>query len=185
MNTKNKMLSMALALVMPLAAVAGPYDRTDTFDMDARVVSVERVVDYQRTNVSQRNQNCYRIQSRSGYNRNHNSHGNAVLGGIVGGVIGNQFGDGDGRTAMTIAGTVAGASYGNRRDHNNDGWNNGRYMADGGNYRTECYRTRAGWGPNRAQYVVSYLLGNQEFRTVTDHNPGNHLRVRVNITTLE
>jgi uncharacterized protein YcfJ len=171
---KKMIATIALALGLSGAAMAGPYDRTDTFNYNARVVSVERIVDYQRGNY--RDRQCYRVSNRAGYQ--HHDHNGAVLGGIIGGVLGNQIGDGDGRTAATIAGAAVGAHYGSR----NDGWN--RHYRDE-DYRVECYRTRAGWVPQRSQYVVSYMLGNQEFRTVTDHNPGSRIQLQISVRSLE
>ncbi len=112
--------------------------------------------------------------------------GATIAGGIIGGVIGRQFGDGKGRDAMTLVGTLVGAAIGNERANRGRDYDE-RYDRYGTYERqsrpvTRCetrYRTDA---EERIDgYRVTYRYRGQTYTTRTDYNPGDRIRVRVEV----
>lgn len=101
-----------------------------------------------------------------------------VLGAIVGGVLGSTVGKGDGRRAATVAGAVAGGAIGNGVARSNDGG----YYDD---VERHC-RMVEGSAENRVvAYDVQYRYRGDVFMSRLDYDPGDRLRVRVNIQPAE
>lgn len=110
--------------------------------------------------------------------RQDNSHtGGTLLGAIVGGALGNQVGKGDGRKAATIAGAVAGGAIGNRVSAAND-----RTYAD-----TETHCRVVDPPPQRRirAYDVEYRYRGEVYVSRLGYDPGERLRVRVNVSPAE
>ncbi len=112
--------------------------------------------------------------------------GATIAGGIIGGVIGRQFGDGKGRDAMTLVGTLVGAAIGNERASRGREYE-GRYDHYDAYERhsrpvTRCetrYRTDS---QERIDgYRVTYRYHGQTYTTRTDYDPGDRIRVRVDV----
>ena len=100
-----------------------------------------------------------------------------VLGAIVGGVLGSTVGRGDGRRAATVAGAVAGGAIGNGVARSNDGYYN--------DVEPRC-RMVEGTVENRVvAYDVQYRYRGDVFMSRLDYDPGDRLRVRVNIQPAE
>jgi uncharacterized protein YcfJ len=99
------------------------------------------------------------------------SVGGAVLGGVVGGALGNQIGGGTGKKAATVAGVVAGAMAGDR-------------IATRSDPRTrqeeQCRDVQTGREVTSG-YAVIYRYNGQDVRTTLPYNPGDTVRVRVNV----
>ncbi len=110
--------------------------------------------------------------------QDHHDHGSpvaAVIGGVVGGLLGSQFGSGSGKKAMTVAGALAGASVASSVSRS---------------------RSRhAGYTPRRcttvmtsreveevAGYRVRYVYQGEEFTKVVASDPGDRVRVQVQVT---
>lgn len=111
--------------------------------------------------------------------REDNSHvGGTVLGAIVGGVLGNQVGKGNGRTAATVGGAVAGGAIGNRVSAAND-----RAYTD---TETRC-REVVDASPQRRirGYDVEYRYRGEVYVSQLGYDPGERLRVRINVTPAE
>ena len=110
-----------------------------------------------------------------------------VVGGIAGAVLGSKVGGGTGAYAATAIGSMVGGMAGRqiydssqrRRYENNtvtvcdDGGYNSGY-ASNGNYV-------AGNDARVVGYDVTYEYMGRQFRTRTDHHPGDRIRVRVDV----
>jgi len=108
---------------------------------------------------------------------NGNRAAGTVLGAIVGGVLGSTVGKGDGRRAATVAGAVAGGAIGNGVARGNDGYYN--------DVEQHC-RMVDGSVENRVvAYDVQYRYRGDVFMSRLDYDPGDRLRVRVNIQPAE
>ncbi len=144
----------------------------------ARVMSVHPVYTQTRRPVS--HDVCYR---QPGYTtervRYHNpdSTASTLLGAVIGGALGHTVGHGNGRTAATIAGAVIGGAIGNNTSRN-DGYysREQRYVPS----RERC-RTQTRWQRNeRLQgYDVTYRYQGTDYRTRTQQQPGQRIRVRI------
>jgi uncharacterized protein YcfJ len=102
-----------------------------------------------------------------------NSAAGTVLGAVIGGVLGNTVGKGDGRTAATVAGAVAGGAVGNRvSDH-------------GGDYegtQTQCRQVSSMSEQRRiVGYDVEYRYRGEVYTSRLNYDPGERLRVRVQV----
>lgn len=112
-----------------------------------------------------------------------------VFGAIVGGLLGNRFGKGSGRVVATAAGAVAGAVVGsNLADTDDDN------VEDNGEpqYTTQrrCRPLGDTPAPAPAQpkvigYEVEYRYRGDVYTSRLRNDPGDRLRVRVNITPVE
>jgi uncharacterized protein YcfJ len=103
-----------------------------------------------------------------------------VLGAIVGGILGHQVGKGDGRKVATVGGAVAGAAVGSR------------LAADSGNDRQDpalqkytierrCPGAEQG-GRRIAAYDVEYRYRGDVYTSRLSYDPGDRIRVKVNVT---
>lgn len=110
-----------------------------------------------------------------------------VVGGVLGAVIGSQVGGGSARYATSAIGSMVGGIAGQRVYENTQ---RNRYQqpvsiqvcdpvpVDGRGYST-------GYGGNDSRvsgYDVTYEYGGRTYTTRTSYNPGNRIRVRVDVT---
>jgi len=173
-------------------------DYRASFDY-ARVIDVDPIVRHVRVRTPVRE--CWeetRYERYDDYGRagrherpRRGEAGATIAGGIIGGVIGRQFGDGDGRDAMTLVGTLVGAAIGNERasrprapDHGSR-YDYDRYDAYERRSRpvTRCEtRYRAEDEERIDGYRVTYRYRGQTYTTRTDYDPGDRIRVRVNVS---
>ena len=87
-------------------------------------------------------------------------------------MIGNQIGSGNGKTAATVAGTLLGASIGT--DHREAK----RALAHDRCHTIERTVTR----DELVGYRVKYRYNGRIYRTRLDYDPGNQMKVVVNLT---
>jgi uncharacterized protein YcfJ len=105
----------------------------------------------------------------------HESHrpGSTLLGAVVGGVLGNTIGKGDGRTAATVVGAVAGGAIGSAA---------GR----GQTYETtaaNCHDVvTVGEGRTLLGYDIEYRYRGEVYASRLNYDPGERLRVRVDVS---
>ena len=103
-----------------------------------------------------------------------------LVGAIIGGVIGHQFGSGRGNDAATIAGTMIGAAVGDQAARD-------KYGADSRvvEYERPVERCETRIVETQEEridgYNVTYRYNGQKYRTRMPYNPGNRLRIRVDI----
>ena len=121
---------------------------------------------------------CYDTDVDRRYDTRGNNAGGTVLGAIVGGALGNQVGKGDGRKAATIAGALIGGAIGNDQARRDD-----RYYTDS---QTRC-RTISERSSERRiiGYDVQYRYRGDVYISQLDYDPGERMRVRVNVTPAE
>jgi len=183
-------------LAMTQTAFADPHGRYRWDDDErpypgpqyeyARVVNVEPLV--REVRVTTPRQECWTEtryeQVEYGGRTVHPAAGSMILGGIIGAALGNQIGGGDGRRAATVAGAIIGSAIGHDVAERRNG---GRYSD------TEYSETRP-YDVQRCQvrydesherridgYRVTYVYNGREFTTRTPYDPGDRIRVRVNV----
>lgn len=107
------------------------------------------------------------------------SYGGAILGGVVGGLLGHQVGGGTGKSVATAVGAATGAIVGDNID--NDG-----HRASGSRTVTEerC-RYVDNWTRRISGYNVVYRYQGHEYTTFLPYDPGQELRLRVNVSVVE
>lgn len=143
----------------------------------ARVVDVDPIV--RRVRVSVPTQECW---NESRYERGgvvNNNATSAVLGGLVGAVIGSQFGHGDGRRAATVAGALVGGAVG----HEASVRNGGNYYEEPRQYDVQRCATRyeERFEERVEGYRVTYVHDGRRYVTQTAYDPGQRIRVEVNV----
>ena len=104
-----------------------------------------------------------------------------VLGAIVGGILGNKIGKGDGRKVATVGGAAAGAVVGSK------------LAADSGKNREDppaqkytivrhCPGGESNGARRIAAYDVEYRYRGDVYTSRLSYDPGDRIRVKVNVT---
>jgi uncharacterized protein YcfJ len=104
-----------------------------------------------------------------------------ILGGLIGGTIGHQFGSGDGKRAATVAGAVIGTALGHQVGAQRQAAYSGYSQPQA--YPVERCETRVeqSWEERIEGYNVAYVYNGQRYFTRLPYDPGNRLRVRVDV----
>lgn len=149
----------------------------------ARVLGSEPIVRYVTVTVPRRE--CWDEEvsrERRNYRRGDGSvAGATIAGGLIGGVLGRQIGGGSGRDAMTVVGTLVGSAIANdkanRRARNYD---------EPREVYTETVRRCEVHDEVREEeridgYRVTYEYNGREYTTRTARDPGERIRVRVDV----
>lgn len=172
-------LSAALVLSAPALAGHGYYEGEYAW---ARVVEVTPVVE--RVDTPRYRQECYvePVRERVVYGHpHHGGHSAPILGGIIGGLIGNQIGHGGGRAAATVAGVALGSAVASDYHYSRHG---GGYYEGYRTVEVERCREVADYGGYEEQvvgYDVAYRYGGRIYHTRTDEDPGERIRIRVDV----
>ncbi len=184
-----KLQRIAILLALPCLALTQVAQASHDDDADgggiydyAKVVRVDPLMRHVR--VSQPRRECYQEQvpvyeSERGYR----SATPTILGGIIGGVVGNTMGYGRGKAVATVAGTVLGGSIGRDIGYQNNPPSGGytRYATQDNCRVVDDYREE-----DRIDgYRVTYRYKGAEYVTQTDHDPGDRIRVRVDVQPAE
>jgi len=105
--------------------------------------------------------------------------GSTLLGGLIGGVIGNQVGSGRGQTAARIGGAIIGGAIGHNVSRDRQG---GAYAGE----RVERCEVhyRDSWEERIDGYEVAYLYGGRRYMTRMPYDPGERVRIRVDVTPM-
>lgn len=155
------------------------YDqRYDSGYEYARVVEVEPL--RRRVRVSEPVRECW---EERGYRSvdgplSSNRIGGTLLGGLIGGALGNQVGDGHGRQVARAAGAIIGASIGNNVSKQRE---RERYGDD--RYYERCEtRNRDRYDERIDGYRVTYEYGGRQYVTQLPYDPGDRIRVRVDVS---
>jgi len=170
----NKTLITASVLSLALIGTANAgyrehkshHDFTDT----ATVISSKPIYETITTTIPEKV--CRDRHHEYSYEPSYRSKTDPLVGAIIGGVIGNQIGSGNGKTAATVAGTLLGASIGT--DHREAK----RALAHGRCHTIERTVTRE----ELVGYRVKYRYNGRIYRTRLDYDPGNQMKVVVNLT---
>jgi uncharacterized protein YcfJ len=186
MTIKTKLAALATAtILLGTAATAnaghdGGQSRSDRAQYDyAKVLSAEPIVRYVTVTTPVREcwQETRYVDNR--YNRRYSRNGpGTLLGAVIGGVIGHQVGSGRGNDAATIAGALIGASVGSQAARQN-----GQY--DGERQARQVERCETTYREEQEEridgYRVTYRYHGQKYRTEMPYDPGQRIRVRVDV----
>ena len=184
MNAKTRIATLALAAMLFGSNAWAEHDdyryaRNDRAQYDyAKVISAEPIVNY--VNVSTPVRECWEeMQYYSVDRRARQRDGSTIVGAIIGGVVGHQFGSGRGNDAATVAGTLIGAAIGNDAAiRRSDGYGVERHARP-----VERCETR--YREHREEridgYRVMYRYRGQKYMTEMPYDPGNKIRVRVDV----
>ncbi len=178
MNTKLLVASItASSLLFAGTAMADDRHRSGKAQYDyAQVISAEPIIRYVTVKTPRREcwQDTEVVTEHRGRNRD---AGGALVGAIVGGVIGNQFGSGRGNDAATVAGTLIGAAVG--------GNSNGKGHRETVRYERPVERCETTIIESQEEridgYRVLYRYNGQRYSTRMPYDPGERLRVRVDV----
>lgn len=166
-------LAPALALAMLASVTHAGNGPRDSYLDRGRVLSSTPIYE----EVNDPKQECWteRVEGTRQSARDRD-YGGAILGGLVGGIIGNQLGKGNGRKAATVVGATTGAIVGDRIDNSPES-SSDRYV--------ERCRSVDNWSRTVAAYDVVYLYNGHEYRTRLPYDPGNEIKLRVDVRVAE
>jgi uncharacterized protein YcfJ len=179
MNAKTRIALLALAaMLFGSNAWADNGYRSSRPQYDyAPVISAEPIVNYVTVKTPVRE--CWEETEYYTVDRNAaNRGGGTLIGAIIGGVVGHQIGSGRGNDAATVAGTLIGAAIGNesaRKRHGTAVEQHSRPVE-----RCET-RYRSHKEERIDGYRVMYRYHGQKYVTEMPYDPGNKIRVRVDI----
>lgn len=181
-NTASLLTSVAAAglIGLPGSAIADHSYKpraasADNYWVDARVIAVEPLV--RLVSVTTPREVCWeeRVTHAGHYERP--SATPKIFGAIIGGAVGNQFGSGRGNDLMTAAGALLGASMGADAARAKQGYRPGYVTTE---QRCEIEQVRH--QEERTEgYRVTYRFAGRDFETYSPVDPGNTIRVRVNL----
>ena len=179
MNTPTR---IAAATALCLATAAQPAladhrydDGGETTYEYARVLDVKPLIRTVQVEIPVRE--CYERPVEVRRERRRGGLGRVIAGGIIGGVIGSQFGDGNGREAMTVLGSVVGAaSASDKNRHERESEHRVQKYCE----TTYEYEER-----DRVEgFRVTYEFDGKTYTTRTETDPGDEIRVRVDVRPL-
>jgi uncharacterized protein YcfJ len=159
------------------------HDRHADYDY-AKVVDVDPIV--RRVRVTMPRRECYTetryevTEYESGGPRP--AAGSMILGGIIGAAIGNQIGRGDGRRAATVAGAVIGSAVGHDVAERRPSYPRTSYREERPYDVERCdVRYDESYEERIDGYRVTYLYNGRQFTTRMPYDPGDRIRVRVDV----
>lgn len=168
----------AAALVLASGAVlADPYGRHGAVYDYARVLSVTPNVRY--VTVRSPVRECW--EETRHYTVEHRPPGSplgTLFGAVIGGVIGHQFGSGHGNDAATVAGVLTGAAIGSSAGDRDD-YETSEYARPVRRCQTR-YTTRQ--EERIDSYRVLYTYSGQKYATDMPYDPGDRIRIRVDVS---
>ena len=192
MNIKPWIATTMGAVVVSVALTATPAEAGghhyaigksrashDVYDY-ARVVSVKPIVRY--VTVTTPVKECWNETRHYTVEHRPNRAGGALLGAVIGGVVGHQFGSGRGNDAATVAGSLIGAAVGSETAR--------RRAYERGEYGTTSYskpirRCETNYQAHEEEridgYRVVYRYNGQKYSTRLPYDPGDRIRVRVDV----
>ena len=150
----------------------------------ARVIDVDPIVRHVRVTVPKREcwtETRYEEVSSGGPRP---TAGSTILGGIIGAAIGNQIGRGDGRRVATVAGAVIGSAIGHdAADRRNARYGNGPVVTESRPYDAERCEVRYedSYEDRVEGYRVTYEYNGRRQTTQLPYDPGDRIRVRVDV----
>ncbi|NNL55276.1 MAG: glycine zipper 2TM domain-containing protein [Woeseia sp.] len=187
MNVNYRKIRAVTASLALMVAAAGPaqaerYGQSGAVYDYATVVNVEPIV--RLVTVTTPVRECW--DERREYavdNRRGSSGGATLFGAILGGVLGHQFGSGSGNDAATAAGALLGAAIGSDaarrapRDYERETYSRPVRRCQTNYTSTEEERVDG--------YNVTYRYHGQKYRTRMPYDPGERLRIRVDVRPAE
>lgn len=182
MNSKRTAAGLATAaLLLGLSTSAfadhnGHRKSGPVYDY-AKVISARPIVRY--VTVTTPVKECWEDVEYYTVNKRPRGEGVRTLtGAVLGGVIGHQFGSGSGNDAATVAGTLIGATIGNRSAYKNGDYGPVQYSRP----VTRCETQYRKQQERRVDgYDVVYRYHGQKYATRMPRDPGNKIRIRVDV----
>ena len=194
MKTLTQSIVGVTAVAVGLLGISGaalatpPWARVDQPHYDeydyARVVDVDPILREVRTEVPRRE--CWGESQQVYPGRDHGAEsvGPTLLGGIIGGVIGSQIGHGRGRNVATVAGTLLGAGIGHETASRH--LPEDRYAEPEERVVQRCTVRYDDRIDQRIDgYRVTYVYHGRQYTTRTPYDPGERIRIRVDVAPAE
>lgn len=152
----------------------------------ARVVNVDPIVRQVRVTVPNREcwtETRYQEVSYPAGGAPRGSAGSMILGGLIGAAVGNQVGRGDGRRAATVAGAIIGSAVGHDvADRRNARYGGGTYTETRPYEAERCEVRYDDRYEDRIEgYRVTYVYNGRRQVTQLPYDPGERIRVRVDV----
>jgi uncharacterized protein YcfJ len=186
MSRSTQVLASAVALVLvsgaALADHAGDsYDGQPDYSSDSDFADVVRVEPIRhQVRVSEPVRECWqetRQSSEGPFAYNH--VGRTLFGSALGVAVGNQIGRGSGKDVARVAGALIGGAIG----HNVSVDRQRQLGGDRGRSYERCdVRYRERFEERIDGYEVTYEYAGREYVTRMPHDPGERIRVRVDVT---
>jgi uncharacterized protein YcfJ len=182
MNAKTRIATLAVAAMLfgGNAFADHGYNKGRGNDAQyayAKVISAEPIINY--VTVSEPVRECWEETQYYSVDPNRDKRGlRTFVGAVVGGVVGHQFGSGSGNDAATVAGSLIGAAIGSDSARK-------RYGYSEETYARPVRRCETRYQARREEridgYRVLYRYHGQKYVTEMPYDPGNKLRVRVDV----
>ena len=188
MNAKSKIAALAVAAMLAGTSATALADHDDRYDdyrgrdgraqYDyAKVLSAEPIIRYVTVTTPVRE--CWEEMQYYSVDRRPATGGGTLVGAVLGGVIGHQFGSGSGNDAATVAGTLIGAAIGNDVAKRKQGAGVVEQHA------RPVERCETNYRDHREEridgYRVVYRYHGQKYMTQMPYDPGDKIRVRVDV----
>ncbi len=186
MNTKSTLAAFvtAVTLITSAATVQAEHDDGQRRNSDAQfdyaqVLSAQPIVKHVTVTTPVRE--CWQETEYYTVNRHYGRSGpGTLIGAVIGGVIGHQFGSGHGNDAATIVGSLIGAAVGSDSEQRAYDDRHGS-----GHRSRQVERCETQYREHREErvdgYNVTYRYNGQKYRTEMPYDPGERLRVRVDV----
>lgn len=166
-------MKKSLVCLLSASLAAGPLvAQAAEFDDTARVLSVREKTE--RINTPREECTTETVTTTSSAPSSERELGGALIGGLAGAIIGSQVGKGSGKTAGAAVGAATGALVGDRIQ------NSGGSAA--APQTIQRCRMIDSWQTRSLGYEVSYEYRGRTYSEVLPFQPGNTLRVHVQIT---
>lgn len=169
MQFQAKLILSALGLcALPLAQA---QSQPGGFEDFGRVIRVQPRVEQIRTPRQECRTDYVQVPVQQ-----QRSQAGTVIGGIAGALLGSQVGSGNGKVAAAAAGAIAGGMVGDHVDNDGRQYGNGVQEQAVQKCRTvDAVETRTNG------YDVTYDYRGHTYNTVLNRDPGQRVRVRVNV----
>jgi uncharacterized protein YcfJ len=160
-----------------------PHVHHSDYDF-ARVVDVDPIVRHVHVTVPRREcwtETHYETVQYGGPHRS--SAGSMILGGLIGAAVGNQIGSGDGRRAATVAGALIGTAIGHDVAERRAAQTGGPVYTETRPYESKhCEVRYEHTEEERIEgYRVTYEYHGRRHTTELPYDPGDRIRVRVDV----
>ncbi|MEX0735368.1 MAG: glycine zipper 2TM domain-containing protein [Steroidobacteraceae bacterium] len=189
MSRNIRVLAAAIGLALASGAVladdhSGAYDgRYDRYDRNgdydyAQVVHVQPL--RRQVRVSEPVRECWEETSYASDGPFSSNHiGGTLVGGLLGIAAGNQIGHGRGKDVARAAGAIIGGAIGHNvsRDRQRQRYGDQRQV-----YERCDVRYRDSWEERVDGYEVTYEYAGREYVTRMPYDPGERIRIRVDVT---
>lgn len=191
MNRKPWIATSLAAVVVSLALTANTAEADRHYAVGkspaangvydyARVLDVEPIVRFVTVETPVRE--CWNEAREYAVERRPNTAGGTLIGALIGGVVGHQFGSGRGNDAATVAGTLIGAAVGSDVSRRK-AYARGEYGQTV--YSRPVRRCETSYQTQQEEridgYRVTYRYHGQKYATRMPYDPGDRIRVRVDV----